>query len=151
MKWTCFFISRLFVLGISWLALGSTTEAAEVCADKKEFVSVMQTCLIDKKQNVLYREKDKAQSVVIKELKTQNTQLQALIEKMESRDQSAQELIEALANDREERKQIEAGLREQLANRPIDWVMVAEVATMTLTARWGGGHLWRIGKKIMGR
>lgn len=96
--------------------------AAEVCTDRTEFISVMQTCQIDKKQVALYKQKDKAQDAIIKELKTQNTELRKDREALLAYKDSADELIEALRVDREERKQIEADLREQVANRPTNWL-----------------------------
>ncbi len=44
-----------------------------------------------------------------------------------------------------------ARIEQQLAERPIDWVLVAEVVATTLTARWGGGHVLRWSKALMGR
>lgn len=116
------------VLGLCFLGLllvsttSSATYAAEVCTDRTEFISVMQTCQIDRKQVVLYKQKDKAQDAIIKELKTQNAELRKDREVLMAYKDSAVELIEALRVDREERKQIEADLREQVANRPTNWL-----------------------------
>lgn len=144
-----------FVFWCSFLLSGCLTSslsgAAEVCTDRTEFISVMQSCLIDKKQIPLYREKDRAQQAIIKELKKQNGDLAADRSALIEYKDSSSALIEALKTDREERQQLETSLREQLANRPTDWALIAEVAATTLAARWGGGHVWRIGKRIMGR
>ncbi len=62
--------------------------------------------------------------------------------------EQANETIQAYAGKLEE---VNARMEQQIAERPIDWVLVAEVAATTLTARWGGGHVWRWGKVLMGR
>ncbi len=89
--------------------------AAEVCTDRTEFISVMQTCQIERRQVALYKQKDKAQDAIIKELKVQNTELRKDREVLLAYKDSAEELIEALRVDREERKQAEA-------NRPTNWM-----------------------------
>lgn len=106
----------------SLFTFSSGAYAAEVCTDRAEFISVMQTCQIDKKQNALYKQKDKAQDAIIKELKVQNAELRKDREVLMAYKDSAVELIEALRVDREERKQIEVDLREQVANRPTNWL-----------------------------
>lgn len=113
----------LCFLGLLLLSTtSSSTYAAEVCTDRAEFISAMQTCQIDKKQVALYKQKDKAQYAIIKELKTQNAELRKDREALLAYKDSAVELIEALRVDREERKQVEADLREQVANRPTNWL-----------------------------
>lgn len=76
------------------------------------------------------REKDKVQTDYITKIEQANETIQVYATKLE---------------------QVNAQLEQQLADRPIDWVLVAEVAATTLTARWGGGHVWRWGKALMGR
>lgn len=107
---------------LALLLLASPVWAGEVCTDRTEFISVMQTCQIDKKQNALYEQKDKAQDAIIKELKAQNTELRKDREALLAYKDSAVKLIEALRIDREERKRVEADLREQVANRPTNWL-----------------------------
>lgn len=99
----------------SLFTFSSGAYAAEVCTDRAEFISVMQTCQIDKKQNALYKQKDKAQDAIIRELKAQNAELRKDRETLIAYKDSAEELIEALRVDREERKQAEA-------NRPTNWL-----------------------------
>lgn len=121
--WGLCFLGLLLVSTTS-----SSTYAAEVCTDRTEFISVMQTCQIEKRQNTLYKQKDKAQDAIIKELKTQNAELRKDREALLAYKDSAVELIEALRVDREERKQVEADLREQVANRPTNWMDLIEWA-----------------------
>ncbi len=107
--------ARVIALVLSLLLPSTISYAAEVCTDRTEFISVMQTCQIDKKQVVLYKQKDRTQDAIIKELKTQNTELRKDREALLAYKDSADELIEALRVDREERKQAEA-------NRPTNWL-----------------------------
>lgn len=100
----------------------STAQAAEVCTDRTEFISVMQTCQIDKKQNALYREKDMTQGKIIKEQDKLIAQRDELIAKLSEANEKADVLIEDLKIDREERQQLEASLRGQLATKQSNWM-----------------------------
>lgn len=90
------------------------------------------------------KQREKLQAELIGHLQEKGKVQTEYIEKIEQ----ANETIQAYASKLEEHN---ARIEQQLADRPIDWVLVAEVAATTLTARWGGGHIWRWGKALMVR
>jgi len=79
----------------------STAQAAEVCTDRTEFISVMSICQIDKKQNALYKQKDQAQAKIIKELKDALRDSKELSTKKDEALQAADQLIAEYASQRE--------------------------------------------------
>lgn len=145
MKWI---LSFLLLLSLQ-VPFGSTTEAAEVCTDRDEFVHFAQ-------QHKLLKQQNKAQDESIK----------ALIEKdraWQKYKESAEPLLAEYASRLEESIKREEALTERnvyleakvAENGEMTLIEKAEVAGAViaagLTARWGGKHLWRIGKKLMGR
>lgn len=149
MKWILRSIYCLFVLGISWLALGSTTEAADVCTDRDEFVHFAQQHKLLKQQNKVQDESIKALMEKDKAWQQYKASAEPLLAEYASRLEESIKREEALTARNE---YLEARDAEQ---KKMEWIEKAEVAGTVivagLTARWGGKHVWRIGKKLMGR
>lgn len=145
MKWI---LSSLLLLSLQ-VPFGSTIEAAEVCTDRDEFVHFAQ-------RYQLLEKRDKAQSESIK----------ALVDKDKAWQQykaSAEPLLAEYASRLEESIKQEEALtarNEYLEARDaeqkkMEWIEKAEIAgtaiAVALTARWGGKHLWGIGKKLLSK
>lgn len=137
----------LFLVG--WMVLASASHAAEICTDRDEFVHFAQ-------QHKLLKQQVKAQDDSIK----------ALVEKDKAWHQykaSAEPLLAEYATRLEESIKREEALTarneyleaKDAEQKKMEWVEKAEVAgtavAVALTARWGGKHLWRWGKALMGK
>lgn len=124
-------------------------KSVEVCTDRDEFVHFAQ-------RYQLLEKRDKAQSESIK----------ALVEKDKAWQQykaSAEPLLAEYASRLEDsikREEVLIARNEHLEaqaaeQKKMEWVEKTEVAgtavAVALTARWGGKHLWRWGKALVGK
>ncbi len=139
----------LCVFSLLSLAYPSTSAASEVCTDRDEFVHFAQ-------QHKLLKQQNKVQADLIKEIKAWNATLEERDAVNQRYKEAAEPLIEELANQREQYIKENAELRTKNAEQEkLQFVEKVEIVGATLigaaTARWGGKHLWRIGKRMMGR
>ena len=126
----------------------SFSHAAEVCTDRDEFIHFAQQHKLLQQQNKV--QDDSIKALVEKDRAWQKYKASAepLLAEYASRLEDSIKREEALTarND-----YLEAKVLEQ---DKMGWVDIAGVAGTTIvgavTARWGGKHLWRIGKRMMG-
>ncbi len=97
------------------------------------------------------QQREKLQKELIGHLQERGKVQTDYIEKIEQANETIQTYASKVEEVNAQLRQVNTQLEQQLAEHPIDWVLVAEVAATTLTARWGGGHVWRWGKALIGR
>lgn len=141
----------VYLLALCCGVLCSTSQAmaAEVCTDREEFIHFAQQHKLLKQQNKVQDDSIKALVEKDKAWQQYKNSAEPLIAEHERRLEELIKRDEALTARNE---YLEAKDAEQ---KKMEWVEKAEVAgtavAVALTARWGGKHLWRIGKKLMGR